>query len=383
MSGSNQHPNGTVSLVVLNSAKSFGDSVDKFLVDLRHQSAMFSSYEYVRNDDSYKLSVDQVRFANGEGKVVLGNSTRGKDVYIIGDISNYSITYPLHGKVHNMGPDEHFQDIKRVVSALSAKAKRITVIMPLLYASRQNKRRRRESADCALALQELQHLGVSNVITFDAHDPTVDNSIPLITFQNIFPTYEIVKEIIKNEKDLVIDRDRLIVISPDTGGMDRAIYYANVLNTDVSFFYKRRNYSKLVKGSHPIESLEYVGRDLSNMDILITDDMISSGDSILSIARKLKEMNAGRIIVAVSFALFTSGIDEFDKACKEGLIQSVYTTNLNYIDEEICKKPWLHRVNIAPYLARIIDYINNDESIEPLLESTEIIKKLLKKAKKD
>lgn len=360
-------PNGKLGLIVMRSAKDLGLKIDSALCDKKNN---------LKDHNSFLIPIKELRFSNGEAKVVIEESVRGKDIYIISDVGNYSLSYKMYGKDCNMGPDEHFQDIKRVVSALNGKAKRITVIMPLLYASRQSKRKDRESLDCALALQELERLGVDNIITFDVHDSSVQNAIPLATFQNIYPTYEIVKNILKNEKYLDIKEKDTIVLSPDTGGIDRSIYYANTLGLDVGIFYKRRNFTELIDGKYPIVKHEYLGRNLEGMNVLITDDIISSGQSIIDISYKIKEMGVKKVIVAVSFALFTEGLDAIKKVVEEGLINKIYATNLTYTSKELNECEWFESVDISKYTASLIDCINRDESIEHLIDNNKILEKI-------
>lgn len=360
-------PNGQLGLIVLSSCKELGAKIDYHLQRLRG------------NDESgsYLIEMEEVRFANGEGKVLLKESVRGKDIFILSDIGNYSCTYNMFGFKNHMGPDEHFQDIKRAVSALCGRARRVTVIMPLLYSSRQHRRKGRESIDCAIALQELERLGVDNIITFDVHDPNVQNAIPLVSFNNIYPTYEIVKAFICQENYRQISDANMIVISPDTGGMDRSIYYSSVLGLDVGLFYKRRDYSKIVGGRNPIVKHEYMGKDIAGLDVLVTDDMISSGDSMIDIVRELKKREANKIYIAATFAFFTEGIEVFNQLYIEGLINSVYSTNLTYIPQEVKEAKWFTEVDMSGFIARIIENINYDQSIEPLLDATEGIKQLL------
>ena len=309
-------------IIALQSAKDLGEKIDNSIKARRNTT------------DSFLIPIDEVRFSNGEGKAKLSDSVRGKDIYLLCDIGNYSCTYKMFGFIHNMGPDEHFQDIKRAVSAIRGKASRITVIMPLLYESRQHRRKGRESLDCALALQELERLGVDEILTFDVHDPNVQNAIPLLSFENIYPTYDIVKSLITNEKTLERDKDKLLVISPDTGAMDRAIYYSSVLGVDVGLFYKRRDHSLVVNGKNPIVNHEYMGRDVEGKDVLIVDDMIASGESVLDIALELKKRNAKNVYVATTFAFFTEGLEKFNKYYNDGIISRVYSTNLTYAPQE-------------------------------------------------
>lgn len=361
-------PNGQLGIIALESCKELGTKIDYYLRKKREDS----------DKETFLISTEEVRFSNGEGKVVLEESVRGKDIFIICDIGNYSCTYEMFGFKNHKGPDEHFQDIKRVVSALCGRARRVTVVMPLLYEGRQHRRKGRESLDCALALQELERLGVENIITFDVHDPNVQNAIPLVSFQNLYPTYEIVKTFIKEEKDLLIDNTKMIVISPDTGAMDRSIYYSSVLELDVGLFYKRRDYSQIVGGKNPIVQHEYIGKDVEGLDVLVTDDMIASGESVFDIVKELKKRKANKIHVAVTFALFTEGVEKFNEYYEKGFIDKVYSTNLTYIPEKVKKYEWFKEVDMSEFIATIIDYINCDKSIAPVLDATESIKKLIK-----
>ncbi|MFV0503668.1 MAG: ribose-phosphate pyrophosphokinase [Lachnospirales bacterium] len=331
------------------------------------------------NQDTYILNVNEVRFSNGEAKFKLAETVRGKDVYIICDIGNYSCTYSVYGFENHMGPDEHFQDIKRALSAIGGKSRRTTVIMPLLYASRQHRRKGRESLDCALALQELEKMGVSDIITFDVHDPNIQNAIPLASFENIYPTYPIVKKIFEHDLTHLADITNTIVISPDTGAMDRAIYYAGVMGCDIGLFYKRRDYTKIVRGKNPIINHEYMGPDIKGKNILIVDDMIASGESSLDIATELKSRGAEKILIAASFALFTEGLSKFDEAYKNNLFDRVYATNLTYVPDEVLAQEWYLEVDMSKYIAELIDYLNYDKSISKLMDATYPIKSLMKK----
>jgi ribose-phosphate pyrophosphokinase len=365
----NAMPYGPLGLVALESCKELGEKVNYHLQQRRKNNTH-------ETEKTFLVTTDAIRFSNGEGKVRLEESARGRDIYILCDVGNYSCTYDMFGIAHNMGPDEHFQDIKRTISAIGGKARRVTVIMPMLYESRQHKRKGRESLDCALALQELERFGVKDIYTFDVHDPNVHNAIPLATFENLYPTYEIVKAFIKQE-DIQIDKSKMITISPDTGAMDRAIYYSSVMGLDIGLFYKRRDYTTVVKGKNPIVQHEYIGKDVEGMDVLIVDDMIASGESIFDIARELKKRNAKRIFVATTFALFTEGIDKFNEFYKQGLIDRVYSTNLTYVPPQAKAAEWFREVDMSEFLATVIDYINSDRSISPLVDSTENIKKLV------
>lgn len=361
-------PYGQLGIIALESCKELGEKIDHYLLEKRGENA--------EGPDTYLISIDEIRFSNGEGKVKLEETVRGKDIYILCDVGNYSCTYEMYGFTNHKGPDEHFQDIKRVVSALGGKARRVTVLMPMLYEGRQHKRKGRESLDCALALQELERLGVKDIYTFDVHDPNVQNAIPLVTFENLYPTYEIVKSFIRQE-DIEIDKSKMLTISPDTGAMDRAIYYSNVLGLDIGLFYKRRDYTSVVKGKNPIVQHEYIGKDVEGMDVLIVDDMIASGESVFDIARELKKRNAKRIFVATTFALFTEGVNKFSEFYKEGLIDRVYSTNLTYISPEAREAEWFREVDMSEFISTVLDYINKGRSISPLVDATYNIKQLL------
>jgi ribose-phosphate pyrophosphokinase len=362
-------PYGKLGIIALESCKELGAKIDKYLIEKRGDSLEDSQKTFL-------ISTDEIRFSNGEGKVKLAESVRGKDIYILCDIGNYSCTYDMYGFTHHMGPDEHFQDIKRVVSAIGGKARRVTVIMPLLYEGRQHKRKGRESLDCALALQELERLGVKDIYTFDVHDPNVQNAIPLLTFENLYPTYDIVKSFI-NTESLEINKSKMIVISPDTGAMDRAIYYSSVLGLDIGLFYKRRDYTTVVRGKNPIIQHEYIGRDVEGMDVLIVDDMIASGESVFDIAKELKGRNAKRIFVATTFALFTEGVNKFNEYYEQGIIDRVYSTNLTYVPPEAREAEWFKNVDLSEFISTVIDYINKDVSISPLVDTTWNIKELV------
>ena len=308
-------------------------------------------------------------------------SVRGDDIFLVVDVCNYSVTYKMNGIENHLSPDDHFQNLKRVIAAIGGKARRINVIMPFLYESRQHRRTQRESLDCAMALQELVDMGVSNILTFDAHDPRVQNAIPLSGFETVLPAYQFIKAIVETEKDLKIDKDHMIVISPDEGAMGRVVYFTSVLGLDAGMFYKRRDYTQVVDGRNPIVAHEYLGRDLAGMDTIIIDDMISSGDSMLEVARELKARNCGRIFACSTFGLFTNGLEKFDRAYEEGLIDRVYTTNLIYQMPELAGREWYVSVEMSRYIALLIDTLNHDESISMLLNPSEKIKELLKSVK--
>ena len=308
---------------------------------------------------------------------MLNHTARGLDVYIICDCFNYSVTYKMYGQTVPMSPDDHFQDLKRVIAALGGKARRITVIMPMLYEGRQHRRTARESMDCDMALRELVAMGVKNIITFDAHDPRVNNAIPLDGFDNVQAAYQMIKALIKNVPDIKLDREHAMIVSPDEGGMNRCIYYSSVLGLELGMFYKRRNYSVVVNGRNPIEAHEFLGNDIKGKDLILVDDMISSGESMLDIAAKLKEKGAGRIFVFSTFGLFVEGLEKFDEYYENGLIDKVFTTNLIYQSEELLKREWYCSVNMSKYIALLIDTLNYDNSISKLLDPVDRIKKIV------
>ena len=368
-------PVGPLGIISLNGCSKLGGTVEDYIVSWRngrnneHTSTLaFSGYQR----DSYHVDAKFPRFGSGEAKCTLTSTVRGLDLYILVDVCNYSITYNMNGYENHMSPDDHYQDLKRVIQACAGKAHRITVIMPFLYEGRQHKRAGRESLDCAVALQELIHMGVDSIITFDAHDPRVQNAIPLNNFDTIMPTYQFIKGILKNVPDIKMNADNMMIISPDEGAMNRAVYFAGVLGVDVGMFYKRRDYATIV--AH-----EYLGRKLDGKDVIIVDDMISSGESMLDVATELKKRNAGRIFVASTFGLFTDGLGKFDKAYEEGIIHKVITTNLVYQTPELLSRPYYISADMSKYIALIIDKLNHDSSISELLSPTERIKKILKK----
>lgn len=357
--------NHELGIIALESCKELGKAIDDFIKINRKQ------------EESFLIPTNEIRFSNGEGKVKISETVRGKDIYILCDVGNYSCTYKMFGFKNHKGPDEHFQDIKRTVSAIRGKAARITVIMPLLYESRQHRRKGRESLDCALALQELERLGVDEILTFDVHDPNIQNAIPLLSFENLYPTYDIVKSIILNEKSLELDKEKLLVISPDTGAMDRAIYYSSVLGVDVGLFYKRRDHTTVVNGKNPIVQHEYMGRDVVDKDVLIVDDMIASGESVLDIAKELKSRGARDVYVAATFAFFTEGLSKFNKAYEEGLIKRIYSTNLTYIPQSLKDAEWFTSADMSEFVSRIINRLNHGKSIAKYMDATRIIHTLL------
>jgi len=377
-------PVGSLGLIPLEGCKAMGEKVDQYLVRWRTEresehkdSLAFSGYQR----DSYILNAKVPRFGTGEAKGTILQSVRGTDLYLLVDVANYSLTYSLCGHENHMSPDDHYQDLKRIIAAVGGKARRITVIMPFLYESRQHKRTARESLDCALALQELVNMGVDNIITFDAHDPRVQNAIPLHGFETIQPAYQFIKGLLKNVHGLNIDSDHMMVISPDEGGMGRAIYIANVLGLDMGMFYKRRDYTRIVNGRNPIVAHEFLGSSVEGKDMIIIDDMISSGDSMLEVAAALKQRKANRIFVFSTFGLFTNGLERFDKAYEEGLIDRVLTTNLIYQSPELLNREWYINCDLSKYIAYIIDTLNHDTSISDLLNPNERIQNIVKRYK--
>ena len=361
---------GDLGIIALRSCSDFGCKVDAHIKRLRRKAS-------IPCPDTFMIDAQEIRFTNGEGKIILNETVRGKDIYLICDIGNYSLTYNLYGNTNYMGPDEHFQDIKRAVSALGGKAARINVLMPMLYASRQDRSKGRESLDCALALRELEALGVHDVITFDVHNPSVQNAVPLMSFENLYATYEIVKNFIEDEVEIVSDKENFLIVSPDLGGMERAIYYSTVMEIDVGMFYKRRDYSRIVDGRNPIVQHEYLGRDVEGKNIIIIDDMISTGESILEIIHDLKKRRAAKIFVATTFALFTKGVAAYQELHDKGMLTRVYSTNLTYVPDDIIAKPWFKYVDMSPFAAEIINHLNMNRSIEPILDATGRLEKHL------
>ncbi len=374
-------PYGTLGIVPLKSCSKMGEKVDDYLVQWREQrehenqsNLAFSGYKR----DSYVVSASTPRFGSGEGKGVLNDSIRGYDLYIMVDVCNYSIEYSLCGTTNHMSPDDHYADLKRVIAAAGGKARRINVIMTFLYESRQHKRSGRESLDCALMLQELTAMGVENIITFDAHDPRVHNSIPLKGFESVSCTYQFIKYLLLGVDDLHIDSEHMMVISPDEGGMGRAVYFANVLGLDMGMFYKRRDYTKIVNGRNPIVAHEFLGTNVEGKDVIIIDDMISSGESMIDVASELKKRGASRVFCATTFGLFTNGFDKFDEAYEKGIIDKILTTNLVYQPDELLSKPWYINVDMSKYMALLIDTLNHDSSISDLLNPVDRIQKRVK-----
>ncbi|MGN0279019.1 MAG: ribose-phosphate pyrophosphokinase [Lachnospiraceae bacterium] len=369
-------PVGSLGMIPLEGCKSLGEKVDYYLVKWRTEresehkdSLAFSGYQR----DTYILDAKVPRFGSGEAKGIIKESVRGTDLYILVDVANYSLTYSLCGHENHMSPDDHYQDLKRIIAAVGGKARRITVIMPFLYESRQHKRTTRESLDCALALQEMVNMGVDNIITFDAHDARVQNAIPLHGFETVQPAYQFIKGLLNHVKDLQIDADHMMVISPDEGGMSRAIYIANVLGLDMGMFYKRRDYTQVVNGRNPIVAHEFLGSSVEGKDMIIIDDMISSGESVLEVAAALKQRKANRIFVFATFGLFTAGLEGFDKAYAEGTIDRILTTNLIYQTPDLLSREWYINCDMSKYIAYLIDTLNHDTSISDLLNPVERI----------
>ena len=373
-------PVGSLGMIPLEGCAELGKKVDYYLVRWRTEresehkdSLAFAGYQR----DSYILNAKVPRFGSGEAKGMILESVRGTDLYLLVDVANYSMTYSLFGNENHMSPDDHYQNLKRIIAAVGGKARRITVIMPFLYESRQHKRAARESLDCAIALQELVSMGVDNIITFDAHDPRVQNAIPLHGFETISPTYQFVKGLLRHTKDLELDAKHMMVISPDEGGMGRAIYMANVLGLDMGMFYKRRDYTRIVDGRNPIVAHEFLGTDVAGKDMIIIDDMISSGDSALEVAALLKERKANRIFLCTTFGLFTDGLEKFDAAYANGTITRILTTNLIYQSPELLSRPWYISCDMSKYIAYIIDTLNHDSSISDLLNPIERIQSII------
>ncbi len=374
-------PVAPLKIAALDSCKELGQKVNDYIVRFRQdtlkeslKSPLFSSYQL----DNYLVGCHCPRFGSGEAKGLIDESIRGKDLFIMVDVCNYSLTYTVNGHPNHMSPDDHYQDLKRIISAANGKAYRLNVIMPFLYESRQHKRTKRESLDCALALQELIDMGVDNIITFDAHDPRVQNSIPLHGFDSFNPPYQFIKALLRAEPELIVDKDHLMVVSPDEGAMHRAIYFSNVTCVNMGMFYKRRDYSTVVKGKNPIVAHEFLGDDVHGKDIIIVDDMISSGESMLDVARQIKERGANRVFVCTTFGLFTEGFDMFDQYYEHGYIDRVITTNLTYLPPLAYEKPYFVVADMSKFLALIIDSLNHDITIGKVMNPTDKIHALLK-----
>lgn len=363
---------GELGVIGMKGCEDFVSQVDAYLREWRRHG----------DEETYLIDVDCPRFGSGEAKAIIRESMRGHDIYIFTDMFNHSVTYKMYGKDVPMSPDDHFADLKRIIAAVGGKARRISVIMPMLYEGRQHKRTTRESLDCAMALQELVNIGVSNIVTFDAHDPRVQNAIPLSGFDNVRPTYQMLKALTKKYPDISLGKDDIMVISPDEGAMSRSMYYASVMGIELGMFYKRRNYSIIVDGKNPIEAHEYLGRDIRDKDVIVVDDMLSSGESILDVSLQLKEKGAKRIFLFLTFSIFTNGYEAIEKAYNDGIFTQLFSTNLVYAPKELLEKPWFTQVNLCKYVAYIIDTLNHDESISTLLNPAKRIHDLLERQAK-
>ena len=373
-------PVGPLGIIAMPGCEALCDKIDKYLVKWRANQASEHQQNiafYGSQRDTYKVNVSLPRFGSGEAKGVVNESVRGFDLYIITDVFNYSCTYNMYGMEVPMSPDDHYADLKRVISAISGKAKRITILMPMLYEGRQHKRSSRESLDCALALQELVNLGVDNIMTFDAHDKRVQNAIPNGSFENIMPTYQMIKSLVNSVEDLHVDKDHLMVISPDEGALHRCIYFATQLGVNLGMFYKRRDYTRVVNGRNPIVEHQYLGDSVEGKDIIIVDDMISSGESMLEVCSKLKGLKAGRIFVCTTFGLFCNGLEVFDEAYKNGTFYRVFTTNGVYQTPELLSRDWYESVDLSKYTAYFLDTLNHDMSVSSLLDCSDKIEKIL------
>ena len=375
-------PRAPLKIAVLDSCKELGQKVNNYIVQFRQQalkesldSTLFSCYQ----QNNYLVDCHCPRFGSGEAKGLLEESIRGTDLFVMVDVCNHSLTYTVNGHLNHMSPDDHYQDLKRIISAANGKSHRLNVIMPFLYESRQHKRTKRESLDCALALQELVDMGVDNIITFDAHDPRVQNSMPLHGFDNFNPPYQFIKALLRAEPELIVDKDHLMIISPDEGAMHRAVYFSNVLGVDMGMFYKRRDYSQVINGKNPIVAHEFLGDDIKGKNVIIIDDMISSGESMLDVARQMKERGASRVFVCTTFGLFTEGFDKFDDYYEKGFIDRVITTNLTYLPPVAYEKPYFVVADMSKFIALIIDSLNHDISIGKVLNPTDKIHALLKR----
>lgn len=375
-------PVAPMKLLTTKSAMNLASKVNSYLVDFRKTlnnnvkgDPAFHGYM----EDNYLIEVDCPRFGSGEAKASLSTSVRGKDIFILMDVCNHSITYQMNGYTNHMSPDDHYQDLKRIIAAINGKAHRVNVIMPFLYEGRQHKRAGRESLDCAYAIKELMDMGVSNFITFDAHDPRVQNSVPLHGFDNFTPPYQFVRALLRTEKELTIDKDHIIVISPDEGALDRAVYFANVLGVDTGMFYKRRDYSTIINGKNPIVAHEFLGDNIAGKDVIVIDDMISSGGSMIDTAKQLKKMDANRVFVCCTFGLFTDGLDAFDAAYDQGFIDKIVTTNLCYQPPELKGKPYYVEADMSKFIASIIDFMNHDASMSNIYTPTDKIHQILAK----
>jgi ribose-phosphate pyrophosphokinase len=374
-------PVGKLGIIATEGSEDLAMLVDRYLVAWRKDHFVdpdeISYTGYAK--DSFIIKAECPRFSNGESKAIIYETVRGYDIYIISDIGNYSRTYKMFGKDCPMSPDDHYQNIKRVISAIAGKARRINVIMPLLYEGRQHKRISRESLDCAMALTELERLGVSNILTFDAHDPRVQNAIPLTGFESIVPSYQIIKKLLNDNPGLNLSKEKMIVISPDEGGISKNIFYSQMLGLDLGLFYKRRDYSEIVGGRNPIISHEYLGDDVEGKDVLIVDDVLASGDTLLDLALELKKRKAGKIYLAVTFALFTEGVGRYEEFYRKGMFTKLYATNLTYRSNELLEQEWFGEVDMSKFIALIVDTLNLDDSLASLLDPSQKIHALVQK----
>ena len=378
----NTLPIAPLKLIAMESCKPLGQKVNDYIVSFREntinevtESPLYRNYKA----NNYQVDCSCPRFGSGEAKGILKETIRGTDLFIMTDVCNYSLTYTVNGHLNHMSPDDHYQDLKRIIAAATGKARRINVIMPFLYESRQHKRTRRESLDCALALEELDAMGVSNIITFDAHDPRVQNAIPLSGFDSFNPQYQFLKALFREVPDLKADKEHLMIISPDEGAMHRAVYFSNILGVDMGMFYKRRDYSTVINGKNPIVAHEFLGDDVTGKDVLIVDDMISSGESVIDVANNLKKQGAKRIFVFASFGLFCNGLECFDKAAADGIVDKIFTTNLIYRNPDLATREWYCEVDMSKYISLLIDTLNHDETISSLLNPVTKIKNLVSK----
>ena len=363
---------GELSVIGMRGCEDFAMQIDSYLQEWRRHDS----------DGTYLVDAPCPRFGSGEAKGTVRNSLRGNDVYILCDVFNHGVTYNMYGMTVPMSPDDHFQDLKRIIGAIGGKARRINVIMPMLYEGRQHKRSGRESLDCALMLQELVNMGITNLVTFDAHDPRVQNAIPLHGFENVRTSYQMIKALLRIYPDIKIDPENTMIISPDEGGMSKCMYYSSVMGIDLGMFYKRRDYSVIINGKNPIVAHEYLGRDVKDKDVIIIDDMISSGDSVIDVAQQLKAKGAKRIFIFATFGLFCNGLENMDKAYEEGVFTKIFTTNLVYRSPELLAREWYQEVNLCKYVAYIIDTLNHDRTISHLLDQSKKIHTILDKYKK-
>ena len=368
---SSQPSAAPIGIIAMNSVTELGNKINNYLVDWSKKAGY--------DTESFLIESECPRFSSGDGKGLIKSTVRGMDLFIIVDVGNYSIKYDYFGNQNCMSPDDHYQDLKRIIQAAGGKAHRINVIMPILYGGRQHRRNYRESLDCACALQELEAMGVSNIVAFDAHDPRVQNAVPLMGFDNIIPSYQVLKSMFKNLSDFKPNKEHFMIVSPDEGALNRNMYYASVLGVEMGMFYKRRDYSTIVNGRNPIVAHEYIGNSVEGKDIFVADDIISSGESMLDLAYALKQKNAGRIFTYATYAIFTNGLEKFDKAFDEGVIDGVFGTNLTYRTPELLSREWFHEVDVSKYIAYFIEAINHEVSISKIIDPHEKIDVLLKK----